>query len=72
SVLEVLKAPADAICPAPEMSPDQMRLISRVINLEDTGRMILLVDPAQLLDRIESEVLAKFESAQSDQAATAT
>jgi purine-binding chemotaxis protein CheW len=38
-----------------------MRLISRVINLNVTGRMILLVDPAQLLDQVEADVLAKFE-----------
>ena len=48
SVSEVLKVPADAIRPAPEVSPEQMRLIGRVANLEAQGRMILLVDPAQL------------------------
>ena len=37
-----------------------MRLISRVINLEAKGRLILLVDPAQLLDQVEADVLAKF------------
>lgn len=72
SVAEVLKVSTNAIRPAPEMSPDQMRLISRVINLEDKGRMILLVDPAQLLDRVESDVLAKFDGAQRGQAPTTT
>lgn len=72
SVAEVLKVPAEAISAAPEMSPDQMRLISRVINLEDKGRMILLVDPAQLLDRVESDILAKFETTQRDQTSTLT
>jgi len=61
SVSEVMKVQTDAIYPAPELSPDQMRLISRVINLEAKGRMILLVDPAQLLDQVEADVLAKFE-----------
>ncbi len=46
---------------APELSSEQMRLISRVANLEAEGRMILLVDPAQLLDRLEADVLAKFD-----------
>ena len=32
-----------------------MRLISRVINLEARGRMVLLVDPAQLLDQVETD-----------------
>ena len=44
SVSEILKVKADAIRPAPELSPEQMRLISRVINLEEaSGRLILLV-----------------------------
>ena len=34
--------------------------IGRVANLDTLDRMILLVDPAQLLDRIEADVLAKF------------
>ena len=38
-----------------------MRLIGRVANLDAQNRMILLVDPAQLLDQIEADVLAKFE-----------
>ena len=63
SVSEIMKAQIDAIRPAPELSPDQMRMISRVINLEDEGRLILLVDPAQLLDQVEADVLAKFRSA---------
>ena len=37
-----------------------MRLISRVINLEASGRMVRPVDPAQLLDQVEADVLAKF------------
>lgn len=60
-VSEIIKAPIGAIQPAPEVSQEQMRLISRVINLESDGRLILLVDPTQLLDKIESDVLAKFE-----------
>ncbi|MDO9412624.1 MAG: chemotaxis protein CheW [Pseudolabrys sp.] len=71
SVAEVLKVSSDAIRPAPDLSPDQMRLMPRVINLEDKGRMILLVDPAQLLDKIESDILAKFDSTL-DQASTPT
>jgi purine-binding chemotaxis protein CheW len=70
SVSEVMKVQADAICPAPELSLDQMRLISRVINLEVNGRMILLVDPAQLLDQVEADVLAKFKRAELDPTTT--
>ena len=59
-VSEVMKIPDEAIRPAPEVSTEQMRLIGRVANLDALDRMILLVDPAQLLDRIEADVLAKF------------
>ena len=72
SVSEILKVTTDAICPAPELSPEQMRLISRVINLEARGRLILLVDPAQLLDRVEADLLAKFSRSKFDAAATAS
>ena len=60
-VSEVMRVPLDAIRPAPELSPEQMRLISRVANLDAEGRIILLVDPAQLLDQVEADVLAKFD-----------
>jgi len=56
-----LSSRIDAIQPAPEVSQEQMRLISKVINLEADGRLILIVDPTQLLDKIEADVLAKFE-----------
>ncbi len=60
-VSEVMKIAEGAIRPAPEVSTEQMRLIGRVANLDVLDRMILLVDPAQLLDRIEAEVLSKFD-----------
>jgi purine-binding chemotaxis protein CheW len=71
AVSEVMKLPADAIRPAPEVSAEQMRLIGRVANLDAQGRMILLVDPAQLLDRVEADLLAKFDRTKPDQASTA-
>jgi purine-binding chemotaxis protein CheW len=71
SVSEIIKVQIDAIQPAPELSLDQVRLISRVINLEAEdrgakGRMVLLVDPAQLLDQVEADVLAKFRPSELD------
>jgi purine-binding chemotaxis protein CheW len=61
SVSEIMKAQIETIHPAPEVSQEQMLLISRVINLEADGRLVLLVEPAQLLDQVEADVLAKFE-----------
>ena len=72
SVSEVMKVETDAIRAAPELSPDQMRLISRVINLEAKGRLILLVDPTQLLDQVEADVLAKFKRTELDPPVTAS
>ncbi len=72
SVSEILKVTTDAICSVPELSPEQMRLISRVINLEANGRLILLVDPAQLLDQVEADLLARLSHSTLDAAATAS
>ncbi len=66
SVSKILKVPSDAICPAPELSPEQMRLISRLVNLEASGQLILLVDPAQLLDQVEADLLAEFAHSKFD------
>jgi len=66
-VSEVLKIAAEAISPAPDVVVEQMRLIGRVANLDTVGRMILLIDPARLLDRIEADVLAKFERARTSE-----
>jgi purine-binding chemotaxis protein CheW len=71
SVSEIVKVPVEAIRPAPELSSEQMRLISRVINLETEGRMILIVDPDQLIDQVETEVLASFEQSELEQATSA-
>jgi purine-binding chemotaxis protein CheW len=71
-VSEVMKVPAGNISPAPELSAEQMRLIGRVANLDARGRMILLVDPAQLLDRLETDMLAKLDPAALEQAMQAS
>lgn len=59
-VTEVMKIPEFAIRPAPQVSIEQMRLIGRVANFGLLDRMILLVEPAQLLARIEADVLGTF------------
>jgi purine-binding chemotaxis protein CheW len=72
SVSEVMQLPPSAIRPAPEVSAEQMRLISRVANLDAQNRMILLVDPAHLFDQIEADVLAKFDRSVPDRASKAS
>ena len=66
NVSRIMKVPTDAIRPAPELSPEQMRLISRLVNLEASGQLILIVDPAQLLDHVEADLLAKFANSKLD------
>jgi len=61
AVSEVLKVRAEDIQPAPELSKEQMRLIGRVVNLQ--ARMILLIDPAQLLTEGEAGAVAALAEA---------
>jgi purine-binding chemotaxis protein CheW len=62
AVSEVLKVRAGDIQPAPELSVEQMRLIGRVVNLGT--RIILLVDPAQLLTEGEAGAVATLAQAE--------
>jgi len=59
-VVGIIRLPAAAITLAPDLSPEQMRLIGRVAALGDRERMVLLVDPEQLLEQAEEQVLAQF------------
>jgi purine-binding chemotaxis protein CheW len=59
SVSEVLRIPRAAIGPTPALSDDQARLITRVANLAEQKRMILLIDPEHLLEHHEIGAVAK-------------
>jgi purine-binding chemotaxis protein CheW len=67
SVSEVLRCVAADIEPAPDLTNESIRLVSGVINLEKAGRMVLLLDPAELLTRAERGLLDAFQ-AKTDQA----
>jgi purine-binding chemotaxis protein CheW len=60
-VSEVLRTRADAIEPPPDLTGGGARLVNGVINIGQTGRMILLLDPAELLTRSEHTVLDQIE-----------
>ena len=62
SVSEVLRTTADAIDVAPDLTEDIARLVHGVVNIEAEGRLILVLDPAELLTRSERGLLDKFES----------
>jgi purine-binding chemotaxis protein CheW len=49
SVAEVLRIGRGHISPAPELSDEQGRLITQVAKLEGDKRLVMLIDPSQLL-----------------------
>lgn len=71
-VSQLIKIVPANIHAAPELSAEQVRLIGRVANLEGEERMILIVDPAQLLDQVEADVLEEFERSLPGKAPSAT
>jgi purine-binding chemotaxis protein CheW len=57
SVTEVLKLSVTAIERAPELSEEQARVISKVANLDDGKRMLLILEADQLLGAAEAAAL---------------
>ncbi len=62
AVSEVLRSSARAIAPAPNLTNEKTRLVHGVINLEKSGRIIMLLDPAELLTRAERGLLDAFQA----------
>ncbi len=60
SVSEVLRCSPDAIQPSPDLTGDALGLVRSVINLETSGRILLLLDPSELLTRAERGLLDAF------------
>jgi purine-binding chemotaxis protein CheW len=60
SVTEVLRCPPQSIKPAPDLTGEALGLVRSVINLEQAGRMLLLLDPSELLSRAERGLLDSF------------
>jgi purine-binding chemotaxis protein CheW len=63
SVVEVLKIHKSSIEPAPTLSGEQSLLLSRMANLEKQKRMIQLIEPAHLIEKLELEELSHMTSA---------
>lgn len=61
AVSEVLRFPSDAIEPAPQLANEAVGLVNGVINLESSGRIVLVLDPAELLTRAEQGLLDAFQ-----------
>jgi purine-binding chemotaxis protein CheW len=60
SVSQVLRCAPDRIKPSPDLTGDALGIVHSVINLEDSGRIILLLDPSELLTRTEKGLLESF------------
>ncbi len=58
TVSEVLGIPQNQLSPTPDLAADGSQVIDRIANIEIEGRMILLLDPRELLDRAERDLLA--------------
>ncbi len=64
AVAEVLRIPRAQVVPAPAMSEEQGRLISRVAKLDGDKRLVLLIEPQHLLQGQEMREIAHFDSAE--------
>jgi purine-binding chemotaxis protein CheW len=62
SLSDVLRTRSELVQPPPELTDATSRLIHGVLNLEKTQRMVLLLDPAELLTRAEQGLLDTFQS----------
>ncbi|MEP9378151.1 chemotaxis protein CheW [Aquabacter sp. CN5-332] len=60
SVSHVLRTSQDMIEPAPDLAGEETRLVHGVVNLPEEGRMVLLLDPQELLTRTEQGLLDAF------------
>jgi purine-binding chemotaxis protein CheW len=60
SVSEVLRCGSQAVKPAPDLTGEALALVGSVINLESAQRIVLLLDPQELLSRAERGLLDKF------------
>jgi purine-binding chemotaxis protein CheW len=60
---EILRAQPEDIQPPPDLTDDMSRLVHGVINLEKAGRMVLILEPRELLSRAERGLLDAFGEA---------
>jgi purine-binding chemotaxis protein CheW len=68
SVSQILSLRADQVQDAPSLTAGGERLFDRIATLEANGRIVLLIEPRQLLKRAEMDVLASLEKRVGDAA----
>jgi purine-binding chemotaxis protein CheW len=62
SVSDVLRTDSANVAPPPDLTEATSRLVRGVINLEKTKRIVLLLDPTELLTRAEQGLLDTFQA----------
>jgi purine-binding chemotaxis protein CheW len=62
SVSDVLRTDSENVEPPPELTEATSRLVRGVVNLEKNRRIVLLLDPTELLTRAEQGLLDTFQS----------
>ncbi len=62
SVSDVLRTRPENVEPPPNLTDDMTRLVRGVINLEASKRMVLLLDPTEVLTRAEQSLLDSFQA----------
>jgi purine-binding chemotaxis protein CheW len=62
TVSEVLKIPQSQLRATPDLAAEGSQVVDRIANIEIEGRMILLLNPRELLDRAEKDLLAAMGS----------
>ena len=63
SVSDVLRVPASSVAPPPDLTDEIGRLVRGVINLEESRRIVLVLDPSELLTPAERGRLDAFQKA---------
>ncbi len=69
TVSEVLKIPQSQLRTTPDLAAEGSQVIERIANIEVEGRMILLLNPRELLDRAEKDLLAAMGESNTDRPA---
>lgn len=62
AVSEIISIDADQISPTSELTADAGRLFSRIATLNEGARLILLIEPKEMLDRAERDLLASLDA----------
>lgn len=62
-VSDVLRVAKDSVEPPPELTEQIARLVRGVINLDESQRIVLVLDPSELLTPAEQERLDAFQKA---------